>query len=91
MSILHNANDFITAKEFRQKIGISPRDLRAEIADLRKQGVIIDSGNYGYRLARTRKEADRCIARLRAQANSIMDVADAMSHNKADLPFDYEN
>lgn len=90
VSILHKADDFVTAREFRRKIGISPRELRLEIAELRKQGLIIDSGNYGYRIAKTQKQAERCIARLRAQAYSILDVTDAMNNNKRNLPVDEE-
>lgn len=90
VSILHQADDFVTAREFRRKIGISPRNLRLEVAELRKQGLIIDSGNYGYRIAKTQKEAERCIARLRAQAYSILDVTDAMNINKKELPIDEE-
>jgi biotin operon repressor len=88
MNILVNENDFVTAKEFKRRIGISPRALRTEVADLRQQGIVIDSGNYGYKLAKNRREADRCIARLRATAYSILDVTDAMNKNKASLPCD---
>lgn len=90
VSILHKADDYVTAREFRRKIGISPRSLRLEVAELRKQGLIIDSGNYGYRIAKTQKDAERCIARLRAQAYSILDVTDAMNVNKRELPVDEE-
>lgn len=90
VSILHKADDFVTAREFRRKIGISPRNLRLEVAELRKQGLIIDSGNYGYRIAKTQKDAERCIARLRAQAYSILDVTDAMNISKRNLPVDEE-
>lgn len=90
VSILHKADDYVTAREFRRKIGISPRNLRLEVAELRKQGLIIDSGNYGYRIAKTQKDAERCIARLRAQAYSILDVTDAMNVNKRELPVDEE-
>lgn len=88
VSILQNADDYVTAKEFRKKIKISPRQLRFEVSELRKQGFIIDSGNYGYSIAKTQKEADRCIARLRATAYSILDVTDAMQTNKRSLPVD---
>lgn len=90
VSILHKADDYVTAREFRRKIGISPRNLRLEVAELRKQGLIIDSGNYGYRIAKTQKDAERCIARLRAQAYSILDVTDAMNISKRELPVDEE-
>ncbi len=86
VSILHQADDYVTAKQFRNKIGITPRQLRLEVAELRKQGLIIDSGNYGYSIAKTQKDAERCIARLRATANSIYDVVDAMLVSKRDLP-----
>ena len=86
VSILHQADDFVTAREFRRRIGITPRQLRLEVAELRTQGLIIDSGNYGYKIAKTQKEAERCIARLRAQAYSILDVTDAMNKNKSALP-----
>ncbi len=88
VSILHQADDYVTAKQFRTKIGITPRQLRLEVAELRKQGLIIDSGNYGYRIAKTQKDAERCIARLRATANSIVDVVNAMQVNKKNLPAD---
>lgn len=90
VSILHKADDYVTAREFRRKIGISPRNLRLEVAELRKQGLIIDSGNYGYRIAKTQKDAERCIARLRAQAYSILDVTEAMNISKRELPVDEE-
>ena len=86
VSILHQADDFVTAREFKRRIGITPRQLRLEVAELRIQGLIIDSGNYGYKIAKTQKEAERCIARLRAQAYSILDVTDAMNKNKSALP-----
>lgn len=88
VSILHQADDYVTAKEFQRKIGVSPRQLRAEVSELRKQGLIIDSGNYGYSIAKTQKEAERCIARLRAAANFIIDVTNAMQVNKRNLPVD---
>lgn len=88
VSILHQADDYVTAKEFQRRIGVSPRQLRAEVSELRKQGLIIDSGNYGYSIAKTQKEAERCIARLRAAANSIIDVTNAMQVNKRHLPVD---
>jgi biotin operon repressor len=84
--ILHKADDWVTAKEFQRKIKISPRELRNEVADLRKQGLVIDSGNYGYKIAKSQQEAERCIARLRATANSILDVTDAMNISKNALP-----
>jgi biotin operon repressor len=84
--ILHKADDWVTAKEFQRKIQISPRELRNEVADLRKQGLVIDSGNYGYKIAKSQQEAERCIARLRATANSILDVTDAMNISKNALP-----
>ena len=85
-NILNQADDYLTAADFRVILGITPRTLRLEIAELRKQGLIIDSGNYGYKIAKTQKEAERCIARLRATAYSILDVTDAMNKNKASLP-----
>lgn len=88
VGILHRSDDYVSAREFQKKMGISPRQLRYEISELRKQGLIIDSGNYGYRIAKTQKEAERCIARLRAQAYSILDVTDAMNVNKQSLPDD---
>lgn len=32
VSILHQADDFVTAREFRRRIGITPRQLRIEVA-----------------------------------------------------------
>lgn len=88
VNILHQADDCVTANEFQKKIGISPRQLRLEVSELRKQGLIIDSGNYGYSIAKTQKDAERCIARLRATAYAILDVTDAMSASKRELPVD---
>lgn len=88
MRILHQADNYVTAKEFKKKIGISPRQLRLEVSGLRKQGLIIDSGNYGYSIAKTQKDAERCISRLRATAYAILDVTDAMNATKVDLPVD---
>lgn len=90
LQILKSSDDFVTAREFRKKIGISPRQLRLEVADMRQQGIVIDSGNYGYKIAKNQKEADRCIARLRATAYSILDVTDAMNRHKALLPCETE-
>lgn len=88
VSILHQADDYVTANEFQRRIHISPRELRYEVAELRRQGLIIDSGNYGYRIAKTQRDAERCIARLRAAANSIIEVTNAMQVNKRNLPVD---
>jgi predicted DNA-binding transcriptional regulator YafY len=86
VAMLKNSRHSVTAKEITERYGISARQIRYEIADLRYKGYIIDSGPYGYRLAKTRNEAERCISRLKASAKSIDEIAEIMSVYSASLP-----
>ncbi len=84
---LESTDKYVKAEQFFDKFGIAPRELRYEISELRsKYGYIIESGSYGYRMAKTQQDAERCIAKLRKQAMTTLDIVCAMERNKVRLP-----
>lgn len=78
----------LNASEIVSLIGGDSRGIRWAVEDLRVNDMQdIASGNYGYFLARTDSKIDqaelrKCINRLRAQANRMTVVADALDSRR---------
>jgi biotin operon repressor len=60
--------------------GMSDRQVRDEIRQLRKAGVCIcsTSDGKGYHMARSMKEVSECCAELRSRALDMLETADRM-------------
>jgi len=64
----------IKAKDLRKITGLTPRQIRLLVNDLRKQGKPIASGNFGYMLATNTEQVLAVIKRLTAQADEINEI-----------------
>ena len=69
----------LTASEIIKRIHITKRDLRNEINDMRKKGVPVISGNFGYAIAKSRAEIEKTIRRLRSEVKDIGEIISALS------------
>jgi biotin operon repressor len=81
-TMIYNAlrNEVLNAEGLCRKLRINRRELRAEVNDMRKKGVPVISGNYGYALAKSKEEINRTVKRLRSEVNDINEIILALQN-----------
>ena len=76
----------VFSKDLEQRFSLSDRSLRRVISALRKEGYPICSGNTGYFIGKTRKDADHTANWLKDLAGGIADAGKNMEQIAAEEP-----
>jgi len=91
LNVLQIAGRPLTAKEIKNCTGINDRTLREEVKDLRRKGMPVVSGNYGYKMAEYKSEMIRAINRIKSQVKDMNATVSAMYGSMNKLKDDFEN
>lgn len=86
LNALHSAGRPLTARELEQRTGMHQRQLRDEVRSMRKKGVPIASGNYGYLLASRQSDILQTILRLKSHAQEEKEIVSALLQTLGRLP-----
>jgi hypothetical protein len=70
------------ARDIIQIVGGSARQLRMEVQEMRKQGIPIISGDFGYMYSEDPRKIEQCMARLMSTANNIVASVDRLKTTK---------
>lgn len=71
----------------KQRTGLSKREIRRIIQELRREGYPICSSTYdGYWLAKTKQDLNICIDQILAQARTLNETAASLLEIKSKLP-----
>lgn len=86
LNALEAAGRPLTAKDLEQRTGMHQRQLRDEVRSMRKKGMPIASGNYGYLLARRRSDIQYTILRLQSHAQEEKEIVSALTQTLGRMP-----
>lgn len=73
------------AKDIVEILGGTARQLRLEVHSMRREGIPIISGDFGYMYTEDPAKIDKCMARLMSTANNIISSVDRLKATKKRL------
>jgi predicted DNA-binding transcriptional regulator YafY len=80
-----NKEKAFKAQVINHHIGGNARSLRHDVNELRKAGVPIISGDFGYMYTEDVQKIDRCLERLASTSNNIFKVIMALTSTKTKI------
>ena len=81
VSFLKMSGHTFKSKELETVMGISGAEVRKLAQHARRSGVLICSGSYGYRYAKTKKDAFETVQHLKNRVSSLQSTIDAIENS----------